>query len=41
MTQNIFINHLFSKPPVDIGTVNAQQAKEWGFSGVMLRGRVT
>ncbi|KAL8535639.1 hypothetical protein ACS0TY_011315 [Phlomoides rotata] len=24
--------------PVDIGTVTAQQAKDWGFSGVMLRG---
>ncbi|KAH0903391.1 hypothetical protein HID58_042894 [Brassica napus] len=24
---------------VDIGTVTAQQAKDWGFSGVMLRGR--
>jgi NADH:ubiquinone oxidoreductase subunit D len=23
---------------VDIGTVTAQQAKDWGFSGVMLRG---
>jgi NADH dehydrogenase (ubiquinone) Fe-S protein 2 len=26
---------------VDIGTVTAQQAKDWGFSGVMLRGRAT
>ncbi|PHT51438.1 NADH dehydrogenase [ubiquinone] iron-sulfur protein 2 [Capsicum baccatum] len=24
--------------PVDIGTVTAQQAKDWGFSGVMIRG---
>nr|GFA10341.1 NADH dehydrogenase subunit 7, mitochondrial [Tanacetum cinerariifolium] len=26
---------------VDIGTVTAQQAKDWGFSGVMLRGLAT
>jgi len=26
---------------VDIGTVTAQQAKDWGFSGVMLRGCAT
>ena len=24
---------------MDIGTVTAQQAKDWGFSGVMLRGQ--
>ena len=30
---------IFSR--LDIGTVTAQQAKDWGFSGVMLRGRAT
>ncbi|TYH13676.1 hypothetical protein ES288_A06G157900v1 [Gossypium darwinii] len=32
-------NHIWKQRLVDIGTVTAQQAKDWGFSGVMLRGR--
>jgi hypothetical protein len=34
-------NRIWKQRLVDIGTVTAQQAKDWGFSGVMLRGRVT
>ncbi|KAI3776142.1 hypothetical protein L1987_45907 [Smallanthus sonchifolius] len=30
-------NCIWKQRLVDIGTVNAQQAKDWGFSGVMLR----
>ncbi|GLT77472.1 hypothetical protein SLA2020_490520 [Shorea laevis] len=33
-------NRIWKQRLVDIGTVTAQQAKDWGFSGVMLRGRV-
>ncbi|KAH0661593.1 hypothetical protein KY284_026524 [Solanum tuberosum] len=33
-------NRIWKQPLVDIGTVTAQQAKDWGFSGVMLRGSV-
>ncbi|KAG2247441.1 hypothetical protein Bca52824_087069 [Brassica carinata] len=32
-------NRIWKQRLVDIGTVTAQQAKDWGFSGVMLRGR--
>nr|UTM91904.1 NADH dehydrogenase subunit 7 [Hygrochilus parishii] len=32
-------NRIWKLRLVDIGTVTAQQAKDWGFSGVMLRGR--
>ncbi|KAL0386734.1 UNVERIFIED_CONTAM: NADH dehydrogenase [ubiquinone] iron-sulfur protein 2 [Sesamum latifolium] len=31
-------NRIWKQRLVDIGTVTAQQAKDWGFSGVMLRG---
>ncbi|KAF3643944.1 NADH dehydrogenase [ubiquinone] iron-sulfur protein 2 [Capsicum annuum] len=31
-------NRIWKLRLVDIGTVTAQQAKDWGFSGVMLRG---
>ncbi|KAM3357444.1 NADH dehydrogenase subunit 7 [Capsicum galapagoense] len=31
-------NHIWKQRLVDIGTVTAQQAKDWGFSGVMLTG---
>ncbi|KAL8115381.1 hypothetical protein AgCh_022026 [Apium graveolens] len=31
-------NRLWKQRLVDIGTVTAQQTKDWGFSGVMLRG---
>ncbi|KAF3670892.1 NADH dehydrogenase [ubiquinone] iron-sulfur protein 2 [Capsicum annuum] len=31
-------NHIWKQRLLDIGTVTAQQAKDWGFSGVMLRG---
>nr|YP_009730994.1 NADH dehydrogenase subunit 7 [Epirixanthes elongata]QBB73132.1 NADH dehydrogenase subunit 7 [Epirixanthes elongata] len=31
-------NRIWKQRLVDIGTVTAQQAREWGFSGVMLRG---
>ncbi|XP_059646189.1 NADH dehydrogenase [ubiquinone] iron-sulfur protein 2-like [Cornus florida] len=34
-------NRIWKQRLVDIGTVTAQQAKDWGFSGVMLRGRAT
>ncbi|XP_068329859.1 NADH dehydrogenase [ubiquinone] iron-sulfur protein 2-like [Pyrus communis] len=34
-------NRIWKQRLVDIGTVIAQQAKDWGFSGVMLRGRAT
>ncbi|KAG6484581.1 hypothetical protein ZIOFF_053101 [Zingiber officinale] len=34
-------NRIWKERLMDIGTVSAQQAKYWGFSGVMLRGRVT
>uniref|UniRef100_A0A151UE45 NADH-ubiquinone oxidoreductase 49 kDa subunit n=1 Tax=Cajanus cajan TaxID=3821 RepID=A0A151UE45_CAJCA len=34
-------NRIWKQRLVDIGTVTAQQAKDWGFSGVMLRGHVT
>ncbi|KAI5000722.1 hypothetical protein ZWY2020_010681 [Hordeum vulgare] len=34
-------NHIWKQRLVDIGTVTAHQAKDWGFSGVMLRGRAT
>nr|QQV73198.1 NADH dehydrogenase subunit 7 [Citrus maxima] len=33
-------NRIWKQRLVDIGTVTAQQAKDWGFSGVMLRGGV-
>nr|YP_010935023.1 NADH dehydrogenase subunit 7 [Geoffroea decorticans]WKW52697.1 NADH dehydrogenase subunit 7 [Geoffroea decorticans] len=33
-------NRIWKQRLVDIGTVTAQQAKDWGFSGVMLRGKV-
>ncbi|CAK8565686.1 unnamed protein product [Lathyrus sativus] len=33
-------NRIWKQRLVDIGTVTAQQAKDWGFSGVMLRGWV-
>ncbi|PKU60281.1 NADH dehydrogenase [ubiquinone] iron-sulfur protein 2 [Dendrobium catenatum] len=32
-------NRIWKLRLVDIGTVTAQQAKDWGFSGVMLRGK--
>nr|WCI18517.1 NADH dehydrogenase subunit 7 [Vernicia fordii] len=32
------VNRIWKQRLVDIGTVTAQQAKDWGFSGVMLRG---
>ncbi|KAI3758086.1 hypothetical protein L6452_05634 [Arctium lappa] len=32
-------NRIWKQRLVDIGTITAQQAKDWGFSGVMLRGR--
>nr|UOW80518.1 NADH dehydrogenase subunit 7 [Abelmoschus esculentus] len=32
-------NRIWKQRLVDIGTVTAQQAKDWGFSGVMLRGQ--
>ncbi|KAL1165706.1 hypothetical protein V6Z11_A06G146800, partial [Gossypium hirsutum] len=32
-------NRIWKQRLVDIGTDTAQQAKDWGFSGVMLRGR--
>uniref|UniRef100_A0A0X8GIU4 NADH dehydrogenase [ubiquinone] iron-sulfur protein 2 n=1 Tax=Cleomella serrulata TaxID=377454 RepID=A0A0X8GIU4_9ROSI len=31
-------NRIWKQRLVDIGTITAQQAKDWGFSGVMLRG---
>ncbi|PHT51436.1 NADH dehydrogenase [ubiquinone] iron-sulfur protein 2 [Capsicum baccatum] len=31
-------NRIWKQRLVDIGTVTAQQAKDWGFSGVMIRG---
>ena len=31
-------NRIWKQRLVDIGTVTAQQALDWGFSGVMLRG---
>ncbi|KAG6736880.1 hypothetical protein POTOM_060191 (mitochondrion) [Populus tomentosa] len=34
-------NRIWKQRLVDIGTVTAQQAKDWGFSGVMLRGLKT
>lgn len=34
-------NRIWKQRLVDIGTVTAQQAKDWGFSGVMLRGCAT
>nr|YP_009414450.1 NADH dehydrogenase subunit 7 [Lagerstroemia indica]AQS99569.1 NADH dehydrogenase subunit 7 [Lagerstroemia indica] len=34
-------NRIWKQRLVDIGTVTAQQAKDWGFSGVMLRGYVS
>ena len=34
-------NRIWKQRLVYIGTVTAQQAKDWGFSGVMLRGRAT
>ncbi|KAF7053783.1 hypothetical protein CFC21_061618 [Triticum aestivum] len=34
-------NRIWKQRLVDIGTVTTQQAKDWGFSGVMLRGRAT
>ncbi|KAK4772026.1 hypothetical protein SAY86_013801 [Trapa natans] len=34
-------NRTWKQRLVDIGTVTAQQAKDWGFSGVMLRSRAT
>nr|GFA41760.1 NADH dehydrogenase subunit 7, mitochondrial [Tanacetum cinerariifolium] len=34
-------NRIWKQQLVDIGTVTAQQAKDCGFSGVMLRGRAT
>nr|QIS40636.1 NADH dehydrogenase subunit 7 [Quercus variabilis] len=33
-------NRIWKQRLVDIGTVTAQQAKDWGFSGVMLRGSI-
>ncbi|KAI3772878.1 hypothetical protein L6452_04072 [Arctium lappa] len=33
-------NRIWKQRLVDIGTVTAQQAKDWGFSGVMLRGQM-
>ncbi|CAL0309615.1 unnamed protein product [Lupinus luteus] len=34
-------NRIWKQRLVGIGTVTTQQAKDWGFSGVMLRGRAT
>ncbi|KAL0009076.1 hypothetical protein SO802_010578 [Lithocarpus litseifolius] len=34
-------NRIWKQRLVDIGTVTEQQIKDWGFSGVMLRGHVT
>ncbi|EOY16885.1 NADH dehydrogenase subunit 7 [Theobroma cacao] len=34
-------NYIWKQRLVDIGTVTAQQAKDWEFSGVMLRGHAT
>ncbi|KAE9621187.1 putative oxidoreductase [Lupinus albus] len=34
-------NRIWKQRLVDIGTVTAQQAKDWGFSGVMLKGCAT
>jgi NADH dehydrogenase (ubiquinone) Fe-S protein 2 len=31
-------NHIWKQRLVDIGIVTVQQALDWGFSGVMLRG---
>jgi NADH:ubiquinone oxidoreductase subunit D len=31
-------NHIWKQRLVDIGTTNGQQALDWGFSGLMLRG---
>ena len=31
-------NRIFKQRTVDIGTVNEEDARDWGFSGPMLRG---
>lgn len=38
MEEMLTNNRIWKERLVDIGTVTAQQAKDWGFSGVMLRG---